>query len=65
MLGQRASRGQNQLILGSNLVFFLFRAGRIHWELLLTFTLPPSSNGPTSKNQLLEQNHVGMMTVGP
>lgn len=31
----------------------------------LTFTLPPSSNGPTSKNQLLEQNHVGMMTVGP
>lgn len=30
-----------------------------------TLTLPPSSNGPTFRYQLLEQNHVGMMTVGP
>lgn len=30
-----------------------------------TLTLPPSSNGPTFRYQFLEQNHVGMTTVGP
>lgn len=33
--------------------------------LVWTLTLPPSSNDPTVRNQFLEQNHVGMTTVGP